>query len=233
MRTAILILLFLTLNVFAQFAPVTSEVYRHTPIRRIGTNIIDFSPMIDAVLKSKAGTNARNYFIAGEITQITPEGVLLECDLGIRYQIDTSDALNASPQELLRILAVKGMLDRSNGKIGLGDYLALSPQARSYLKPVRQRENILLTNCPADLQELGNSIKVFAWPLGQFSDAQNVVGTIRRFDYGEKFSGSTSNYPGYYRINNNGIVFVRFLVRSTNSPPTVVIVTNTVKSAHP
>jgi hypothetical protein len=197
----------------AQLTPVTAQTFSYAPLRVIGTNLFDFSPIIEASLSRNPPT-ARvlsKFRISGEVAKITPEGVILNCFFGYNYSVDKQRMLMGGTAEVLRGLSLQQMIDRNGGTIDFANWMSMSPEARASIIREPVYGEVMVANCPPERSTVGNSVSLFALNLGErmVPTGGSAGRAMPYFDFGSKFSGAVEQYPIIYKATTNGLVAIR------------------------
>jgi hypothetical protein len=202
------------LSALGQFAPVSPGVYEHVPLRLLGTNLMDFSPLIASVLKEEGSRSG--FLLKGTVSRVA-DYVFIKRDLGVVMRVK-GDLLSASGGDLLRMMSLNKMIEHSNGKLSAGQYYALDPTSRSYLVPEQQTEMVVLTNCPGDLKVVGREVFLFAWPCGlRATGGKGGQSVLPCFDFGTKFTGELKDYSFFLQISPMGGIVRKPLTNVTNA----------------
>jgi Sel1 repeat len=177
------------------------------PLRRFGTNIFDFTPVIGSVERGEV-TNSP-YLVVGQVLQVAGNcaHIVHQTDVRFRYRgPDAYQLQQARPGDLLVMAAAAGM-SGTNG-ISIGHYLNMSPEMRENFERVIQYKRVMVTNCPTAHQIRGKNVQFYAMPAGKYTfvDASGQAQTIPFYDYGQPFIGEVSTNSRVFLVTRAAIV---------------------------
>lgn len=170
------------------FFCAASIVIGQSDWRLIGTNLCDFSPLVSA-------TGDVPYRFQGKVSHIYPESIRVTRVVGVGFayvQPSWETIQNASPGDMLNQLSAAHFAERG---VDIGDIMAMSPEVRQNLQPVKKTADFYLLNYPFEVH-VGSSIDCFALPTA----------TKGFWDYGQPFSGDISQFKIIYHVRPTGIV---------------------------
>ena len=203
---------------FAQLSPSAQQVYSYAPWRLIGTNVYDFSRVIQGAINGEPGCGS--YFIRGRVTtakaiEDMPALTLIERAVGKPrsvYMYRGAPNLDyASSGNLLQSLAAAQLAHNNGGEITIGQYMAMAPSMRANYELVQLPppvEGILVKDLPMELRNRRATVEFFAMPIGNYS-VQGLTAVGKRgipyYLYGTQFRGSLTNYPAVFRVTPSGV----------------------------
>lgn len=205
-------------TLFAQLPPVTQQVYSYTPLRLMGTNVYDFTQVIQGALNGEPSCQA--YFIHGTVESARAFQGMSALTLVQRAVGKPRSAYvyrgvpnleYASPGTLLESLAAARLAKNSGGEITLGHYLAMAPSMRANYELVQLQppvESIVVKDLPVALRKRGAVVEFFALPVGNYNFQGLTTagkGGIPYYLYGTQFRGNLTNYPVVIRVTPSGI----------------------------
>ena len=176
------------------------------PFRVIGTNLLDFTPVI-----RHYGDHDSPYSLFGKVVAVSDSGAIFAVTtvrVRYHYQETTQDLLRGGPGDLLKSLAASQISRRSPDGVPLATLLALSPETRARFTPVTSTNHIryLVTNATF---ALGQSGYFYAWPLPQTRPCKLPDGTTKElpcYDYGIPYQGSITNFPFFFSVTPTNVV---------------------------
>ena len=201
-------LILLLIVVLAQ--TTVAQVVVDYPQRRFGTNIFDFSPVMQRVQQGATNTP---YLITGEVfdadgssAQVVRKKISVRINRAFQRQL-----LLAGPGELLQMLQVSQMVQRKGG-VSAGEFYSMSPSIRQmYMDATEQVVDyvrVLVTNCPPVYLVPGKQVRLFAMPTGTYSytDSAGRQQTIPCYNYGQPLVGQTTISTNVYLVTDRGFV---------------------------
>lgn len=183
-------------------------------LRVIGTNVFDFSPVIKSFEKQEITSSP--YCVSGEVFQANDNGTHIlrkVTNLGPSKEFSNELLQADTGMQLKMLFASKKLEQWRSGELSTGELMAMDPQTKQIILDEIEREKsnvtyvrILVTNCPNASVLLGKQVQLFAMPAGTytFTDSENHLMTIPRYDYGLPYSGMTSNLT-IYLVTRNGL----------------------------
>jgi hypothetical protein len=205
-------------TLFAQLSPVAQQIYSYAPWRLIGTNLYDFSPVIQGALNGDPGCGS--YFIRGRVASARaieemPALTLVQRAVGKPRSVyiyrGASNLEYASSGSLLQSLAAAQLAQNSGGQITIGQYMAMAPSMRANYELVQLQppvESTLVKDLPVELRRTGMLVEFFALPIGKYN-VQGLTavgkGGIPYFLYGTQYRGSLTNHPVIFRVTPSGV----------------------------
>lgn len=181
---------------------------RETPARMVGTNLIDFGPLITAcaTIKDIPKVVAR-YVLSGDVVAIVsdpPNAIILSVSRGTRFKYVGGPIQNEDNSDLLKHLAARNFA--KDGYIDLRTYLMLSPSMRVYYNAEQVHEQLLVKNAPESFKVIGTSVDFFAWPtektLCTIKSGKKLA--LAAVDYGIPFNGSFEGKT-LFRVSTAGV----------------------------
>lgn len=195
MKTLVLILIFSLISpvAFPQVRVSTSEVEAYTPMRVIGTNVFDFSPVIRAWLQSE-DPRAKRYLVLGTVKEVI-SGTAHVVREYTSYQFCPPPGFvnYATSRDLLRLAGASSLA--SKGEMSAGQLLAMDPSMRMMFEPVEVQAHYYLTNYPQALSLVGKPITVFAWPV------RSKSGKSSEFDFGRPYNPKTAESARLIKVS--------------------------------
>jgi hypothetical protein len=196
MKTSILIFFCFTSVSFAQ------EITEN-PLRMIGTNIFDFTPLIYALQHGEIANS--DFLVSGRISQIDGnETKIVHSELRNQLsEVYAKQMLLASPGELLKMTYAAQLLEKwRKGQLSTGEFMSLDPESREIIYDEIEREkndfvelSSFVKNLPTDYLVLGKNVKLLALPVG-----------TSRFDYGLAVAGDANNFTNRFLITIRGYI---------------------------
>ncbi len=205
MKIAILLL--------AAWLPSIAFSQEKTPLRRVGTNIFDFTPLIQSFRRGEI-TNS-SFLVVGEVYQAS-EGSAYVVRKEFNRRLSTEfqrEILMAGPAEQLKYLYVSQVIQRRD-PLAAGEFLTWDPEMRQiYYDEIKREQDdytyvrVYVTNCPDVHPYIGKGVRIFALPAGTytFTDAANNSHSIPLYDYGHPYFGDTSNLT-VFLVTSTGFV---------------------------
>jgi hypothetical protein len=187
---------------------------RDSPLRIIGTNLYDFSRVLDT---------ASQYQLSGRVIRVFPKSLLIHLELGSEsvFVPDIQRPVTGDPRDLLRTLAQVRMAYDTNGqprRISAGEAFTYGIPGNFEQIP-KTAEILLLNPPPATLHEaitfiaMPISTAVLPGPVPQSepeADFQRRYGgsasqKVNVWDCGQPFSGDIRSFSKIHRVYSTGI----------------------------
>lgn len=194
------------------------------PMRIVGTNVFDFTPLIVAAQNREIKDSP--FLVSGKISEING-GVTQVVHDELRRELTGEfgkEMLLAEPATQLKMLFAAQLLDRwRKGHLSAGEFMTLDAETREIVYDEMQREKedyievaIFVKNLPANFRVLGKSIDVFALPLAVRGNGPQSSG--QWYDYGTPLSGTPNDFTNKYFVTVRGFV-KRQMPKKTISQP--------------
>jgi hypothetical protein len=172
------------------------------PLRRFGTNIYDFTPLMQSFQRREIVNTP--YFVTGEAFPAKGNSAqIVRKMLNKRLSQDfRKNLLLAGPAEQLKMLYAQKVIERwRNGQASSGEFLVLDPEMKRIVSEEIEREKedytyvrVFVTNCPAIYLIKGKEVALFAFPTGGST-----------YNYGETFLGNSEKLPNVFLVTAQGI----------------------------
>lgn len=188
----------------------SSQVVADYPLRRFGTNIFDFTPVMQSV---RPGATNSQYLVAGEVLQTVGNAAhVVRQMVSVRISREfQKEMLLAGPGKQLQMLQAAQMVQRPGG-ISAGEFNAASPEVRRMYMDAREQVvdylRVFVTNCPSGYLVPGKQVRLFAMPAGTYTfvDSQHETQSIPRFDYGHPLTGDSTPLTSVFLVTPGGLV---------------------------
>jgi hypothetical protein len=199
--------------VLGVFTPAYSQA--QSQLREVGTNVFDFSPVARSFQKQEVTSSS--FLVMGEVIQVNENGAYIERkvpNLQLSQEFTKEMMLAGAGQQLKMLFAEKELEKWRNGQLSTGEILVMDHDTKQYILDEIEREQnnftyirVLVTNCPNASVLQGKQVKFFALPVGTatFTDSENNLLSISRFDYGFPYAGATSNRT-VFLVTQNGFI---------------------------
>jgi hypothetical protein len=185
-------------------------------LRKFGTNVFDFTPLMQAVQRGEA-TNTP-YLVRGDVSD-TGENwayvVRKELERQLSQQF-AEDLLLAGPSEQLKMLSAVRLLEKwRQGRLTPGEFMAFDPAIKRIVFDEIEREKMnyvyirmFVTNCPPQFRVRGQQVRFCAFPAGThtFVDQARNVQSIPRFDYGLPVENYSDDFTNVFVVTARGPV---------------------------
>lgn len=181
------------------------------PIRMVGTNYFDFSPLIRSFQRQEIPGSS--FLVFGEVTQIygnTAQVVHKE----LRRQL-TEDfkkqMLLASPSDLLKMSYATQILDKwRSGQLSAGELMSLGGATKQLVVDEIEREKqdfysiaVLVVNLPQNYLLVGKQVRLLALPIiAKPTEPQSLP----KYDYGQPVNEATNGFAKYFFVTASGFV---------------------------
>jgi hypothetical protein len=196
MKTVILIFFTFISTSFAQ------EITEN-PLRMVGTNIFDFTPLI--YLFQHGEITSSEFLVSGQILQKNGNEVKI-VHKELRNQLTDEfkkQMLFADPQVQLKMTYAAQVVDRwRNGQLSTGEFMSLDSSLREIIYDEIQREKndfievgSFVKNLPSNYLHLGKSVKFFALPIG-----------ASQYDYGTVVVGDANAFTNRFLVTIRGYI---------------------------
>ncbi len=199
------------------------EIARYAPWRILGTNLVDFSPIIAMALRRDPPQAAARYLVEGTVLR-----AYIPTYLGSVNAFRPEDLTRSRLTLVEAEIGGHWILDPN----GYAETISLSPgkpdmMAHHYvptgMKWVEEHADCLVSNAPP--VPVGARVQWFAWPCRriQWPDSQRNPSSVQCFDFGQTEVSRFANHPVYLRVTTNGVQTVRspFAARAVTPAATV------------
>ena len=195
--------------------PLTARPQVQAQLRILGTNIYDFTPIMQSLQKS--GATSSPFLVTGEVFQINENGAhIIRKELNLHLSQEFAKELTlADPSKMLKMLYAEKRLDAwREGNLSAGEMMSMDVETKRIISEEIEREKnnftyvrVLVTNCPNASALQGKQVQFFALPVGtySFTDSANNLSSIPRYDYGRIYVGETSNLTVFV-VSKGGII---------------------------
>ena len=202
------------------------------PLRIVGTNVFDFTPIIVTVQRKEIKDCP--FWVAGKVAQING-GVTQVVHEELRNELTqefSKEMLLAEPATQLKMEYAAQLLGRwRKGQLSTGEFMSLDAETREIIYDEIQREKedytevaVFVKNLPPNFQVLGKSIGVFALPIAVRGKGPQSSG--RWFDYGAPLSGDPNDFTNKYFVTVRGFVKQQMPGKSIQGNESVLSDTN-------
>jgi hypothetical protein len=220
MKPAIVVFL---LSIFTSLAQGVFD----DPIRMVGTNYFDFSPLIGSFQRQEISSSS--FLVFGEVTQIDGNSAqVIHKELHRQLTEDfKKQMLLASPSDLLKMSYTTQVLDRwRSGQLSAGEFMSFDGETKQIIVDEIEREKqdfysvaVLVVNLPQNYLLAGKQVRLLALPI---VTKPTEPQSLPKYDYGQTVNEATNNFAKYFFVTANGFVkkkIISVFENSKTNPP--------------